>query len=488
MTKVPRRFGLSIAMILLYFTLPESWLDFARKRPFISGDELKSIALSFRAPPLPEFSEVDFPQAQLGQKIFFDTQFSSDGTVACASCHIPALHFTDRIAAAKGVGIGTRNTPSLLNHAWSDWFFWDGRADSLEAQALQPLETANEHGISRGRVLQLIYQHYLPDYEAAFGPMEPSLVALLQSLGERVWQAIPPLDDDKALEFDLSLSSYGVATIGSFRIQTKLIRDAHRQGKNPQTWFSRSALQLEPPPTDWTEQYESLSPTEQQALNLAFWNVGKALASFQRGLTAIDAPFDRFLSRLATADAPADAFNDEFHDRQWQGFQQFVQADCVSCHNGPMFSDQQFHNIGLDQLGEELDLGRVVGTRRALSNPFRCGFQLIEDGEQSESCRELEFLIVDHQETLGAFKTPSLRNVGLTAPYMHDGRFTTLDEVLDHYNRLDVEPAIGHREETLRPLKFDRDELESLKAFLQSLSSPVYSFFEQHEVTEAHNP
>ncbi|MGI9239301.1 MAG: tryptophan tryptophylquinone biosynthesis enzyme MauG, partial [Verrucomicrobiales bacterium] len=82
---------------------------------------------------------------------------------------------------------------------------------------------------------------------------------------------------------------------------------------------------------------------------------------------------------------------------------------------------------------------------------------------------KLRFLVVK-MNNLAEFKTPSLRNVALSAPYMHDGRFATLHEVLDHYSELPGEPPLGHREETLVPLELSDREKDDLIAFLTSLS------------------
>ncbi len=87
--------------------------------------------------------------AALGQFLFFDRGLSANGEIACASCHQPARGFSDGRALAKGLAGGRRNTPTLLNVAFNHWFFWDGRADSLWSQALQPLEGRREEGGDR---------------------------------------------------------------------------------------------------------------------------------------------------------------------------------------------------------------------------------------------------------------------------------------------------------------------------------------------------
>ena len=129
-------------------------------------------------PPDPSNKYANDPRAaKLGQKIFFDTRFSANGKVACASCHKPELVFTDGRARAKGVGKTPRKSMSIVGTAYSPWLFWDGRKDSLWAQALRPLENPLEHGGSRTMYAHLIAKHYRPEFEAIFGKL-PNLATL----------------------------------------------------------------------------------------------------------------------------------------------------------------------------------------------------------------------------------------------------------------------------------------------------------------------
>jgi cytochrome c peroxidase len=123
-------------------------------------------------PPDPSNKYADDPRAaKLGQKIFFDTRFSVNGKVACASCHKPELSFTDGRAQAKGVGETPRKSMSIVGSAYSPWLFWDGRKDSLWAQALGPLENPLEHGGNRTMYAHLIAKHYRAEFEAIFGKL-----------------------------------------------------------------------------------------------------------------------------------------------------------------------------------------------------------------------------------------------------------------------------------------------------------------------------
>jgi cytochrome c peroxidase len=156
--------------------------------------------------------------------------------------------------------------------------------------------------------------------------------------------------------------------------------------------------------------------------------VSRSLASFVRSLLSGDSPFDRFINGDRAALTP----------QQQSGLQVFRgKANCTACHVGPTFSDERFHNTGVAwRDGRLLDEGRSAVTGR------------VEDG--------------------GAFKTPTLREVARTAPYMHDGSVLTLADVVDFYDKGgNANPRVDSE---LRPLKLAPAEKDSLVAFLNSLN------------------
>lgn len=137
---------------------------------------VRSLALSeLAAPPAAPSNRVaDDPAArELGRQLFFDPRFSLDGTVSCATCHIPQHGFQDGRTVARGIGTSTRRTMPLAGAAYSPFLFWDGRADRLWSQALGPLESAEEHGGGRTRYAHIIARSYKNRYEATFGPLPP---------------------------------------------------------------------------------------------------------------------------------------------------------------------------------------------------------------------------------------------------------------------------------------------------------------------------
>jgi cytochrome c peroxidase len=122
------------------------------------------------APADPTNRVADDPRAaKLGRALFFDARLSANGRVSCATCHIPEREFQDGIPLANGVGVTNRRTMPIAGMAHSPFLFWDGRKDSLWAQALGPLESPVEHGGRREQYAQVIAAHYRPEYEAIFG-------------------------------------------------------------------------------------------------------------------------------------------------------------------------------------------------------------------------------------------------------------------------------------------------------------------------------
>ncbi|MDH3551714.1 MAG: cytochrome-c peroxidase, partial [Gammaproteobacteria bacterium] len=151
------------------------------------------------------------------------------------------------------------------------------------------------------------------------------------------------------------------------------------------------------------------------------------------------------------------------------GLRLFIgEAACTQCHNGPLFTNHEFHNTGVLAFpGEVPDKGRVLGAREVLSDPFNCLGNYSDDVDKN--CAELEFARTG-PELIGAMRTPSLRNLENTGPFMHKGQLTSLAEVLRHYN--DAPPSmIGHSE--AKPLQLNKRELRQLEAFLETLAAPL---------------
>jgi len=354
--------------------------------------------------------------ARFGQYLFFDARLSRDGAVSCATCHAPASAFADGRVLAHGLGDATRHAPALWNVADNRWFFWDGRADSLWAQALGPLENPVEHGGSRLEIVRTLERE--PElrraYQNLFGQL-PELSAAARTLPA----ARPVPDDARAAEH--------VA------------------------WLS-------------------LAADERRAIDVAFSNVGKCLAAYVRLIRSDRAPFDVFVEGLRDGDAGKLAALSPSAQRGLQLFE--GRADCRMCHSGPDFTDREFHSVRVPSASKALgrDPGRYTGITKVLTDPFN-GLGDFSD-DRGEAARDKLAFLDTRTGNQGQFKTPSLRNVAVTAPYMHQGQLATLRDVLHHYSEFDdaFDPLKGHFEQTLQPLHFTAQETEDLLTFLESLT------------------
>jgi cytochrome c peroxidase len=326
------------------------------------------------APVIPETNPVTEPKVALGEKLYFDPRLSRDDTVSCATCHDPRHAFAEPRPVSLGVGgaAGVRNAPTVLNAAFLREQFWDGRAPTLEDQALQPLVNPVEmampdHPAVEAKVRAL--EEYLPLFEKAFGDRSVTI--------ERVVQAI---------------------------------------------------------------------------------------ASFERTLLSLDAPIDRFLAGDAKAISPSAA-------RGWELFN--GKARCNTCHGRievlPLFTDEAYHNIGVAAKAVNFEeLARKVDQDPAALPRFSHEPGINQLGR---------FLVTHEHKDIGAFKTPQLRNVAKTAPYMHDGSEATLRDVIEFYDRGgNPNPWLDGG---MRPLGLSDQEKADLVALLETFTSDDLARFEK---------
>ena len=367
---------------------------------------LASLRLDRTLPPSPSNRVADDPRAAaLGRRIFFDRGFSETGQTACATCHQPQRHFTD--GRARAVPPTGRNTPTVIGAVFGSWFTWDGRRDSPWAAARVPIEASNEIGGSRTHVVRRVARdaRYRAEYQAIFGALPAHLARAPAHAG--------PLGDERA----------------------------------------RAA-------------WEKLPQSQRDEIDRVYANVGKSVEAFERTLLPSDSRFDRYAD--AVRDGRADDAAKLLDAREVAGLRLFIdpaRTQCLQCHNGPQLTNGGFHNLGTGTFtGDALDFGRALGIQGVLLDAFNCAGRFSD--ARAEDCRELRFLSTDaHVPLEGSFKTPTLRDVAKTAPYLHDGRFATLREVLDYYN---APPADGGHE--LRALGLSDTELGDLERFLRALS------------------
>jgi cytochrome c peroxidase len=308
----------------------------------------------FLPPPSPADNQLTVAGVALGRRLFYDPILSDDFSMSCASCHHQDKAFTDGQATSKGIlGLnGRRNSMALVNLAYNPrGFFWDGRAATLEDQALVPIEDHLELNTSWEKVEGRLRDH--TDYPALFRQ--------------------------------------------AFGIQYK--KEITRE--------------------------------------LAV----KALAQFERTLISANSKYDKVVWGNQGELTPLEERGYELF------FVEFAQTldhpGCSHCHFDPYFTDNQFRNNGLDSVGnfsQFTDLGRGAISGNYFDN--------------------------------GKFRVPTLRNVALTAPYMHDGRFNTLDEVLDHY--MTGGHGVENEDTNIRPFHLSPQDRAALIAFMHTLTDTTF--------------
>ncbi len=377
-------------------------------RPTLSEEEqstVVSLSLS-RLSGLPADSSnryADQPlAAAFGATLFFEQRLSSDGTVSCATCHLIDRQFQDDKPRSVGLAMTNRRSMPLAGVAHNGFQFWDGRRDSLWAQALTPLEDAREHGMDRTAVVRFVATTFGERYTNIFGAL-PDLAGLPDHAS--------PLGDEA----------------------------------------SKAA-------------WSSMPEAKRTAIDRAFSNLGKAIAAFERTIVHQPTRFDRYADAVAVGREPsADA---TLTDDEFYGLRLFIgRAGCVNCHNGPRFTDDQFHNTGVPAAdGLPPDLGRAPAVAQVLSDPFNC-LGAFSDASP-DACRELNFMKRDGPELIRAFKTPSLRGAATRPPYMHAGQVATIEDVVEHYR---TAPNAAEGESEVEPLTLSNREKAALIAFLRTL-------------------
>ena len=197
-------------------------------------------------------------------------------------------------------------------------------------------------------------------------------------------------------------------------------------------------------------------------------NVGKALAAFQETIVTGRTPFDDFRDALARGDRAAIA---RYPDDARRGLRHFIgKGACASCHAGPLFTNGEFHDIGLAYFTgpDAVDAGRQGGLVKLKASSYnRLGKW--SDDRSGRSAWATRHVAPQHRN-FGEFRVPSLRNVALTAPYMHNGAKATLADVVRHYSELDEDRLHVHGEKVLRRLDLTDREIADLVAFLESLT------------------
>ena len=346
----------------------DAWL--ADPRNAVELEPILPLGLSQGAAQIQGLSANPLTRAkiELGRQLYFDPRLSVDSTVSCASCHDPAMGYSAH--TKTGIGIrgqaGGRNSPGSFNRILSGPQFWDGRVDSLESQAVGPIQNPIEMGFTHEGVVRRLSEHpvYRRQFEEIFGELTI----------DRVGQAIAA--------------------------------------------FER-VLVTAPSPYDYAEQWRPLAGLDEEDLA----DDPELAAKHAAAKAAIEAhPLS------ASAARGREIF---FTER----------GNCTACHVGANLADEKFHNLGVGMDKPEPDVGRFAVTKDPADR--------------------------------GAFKTPTIRNVALTAPYMHDGSIATLEEVVEWYDKGGhPNPQLSDK---IRPLSLTAGEKADLVEFMKACTGPTPS-------------
>lgn len=340
----------------------------------------------------------------LGEAFFNDWRFSRGEEFACATCHRETDHFTTS-RTDTDVEI-----PTLYNMAYNKWFFWDGRSDTLWSQTLGPIEAGIEHNFSRTEVAFLMHSdvEYKPAYEKFFGPV-PDF-----SDADRFPQPAKPSSDDVEAN------------------------------------------------TNW----QSMTKEDQFLVNKVFANVGKIFAAYQAQLVSPKTKFDVYVEGLKEKNQEKLS---AISDSAKRGLKVFVgKGQCITCHSGPNFSDNSFHDMRLPKFTEKKGIpgARAVGIGKVKENIFSANGPF-SDSPRSKHLNELSVQAGDEFK----IKTPTLRFIAATPPFMHTGQFRFLTDVIDFYSEMKGARApIDGIEPEMTPGNFTAQEKKDLLEFLKCIS------------------
>ncbi len=373
-------------------------------------------------PPDPTNAVADDPAARaLGQRLFFDEQFSgalkvdSDlgltgevAKVSCASCH-SGSQLDDRRSMPRTVSLGADfHTRNAPPLVNSAFYRWTNWGGRFSAPWELPLPVSESGVIMNGNRLQIVHRIF-DVYRADYETL------------------FGPMDP--AL------------------------------GSDPTRFPAVGKPKASPASPDGA--WEGMAPGDQLVVNRVFVNFGKVLQAYMRQLVSRNAPFDAFMAGDTTALGAAEL----------RGAQLFVgRARCNSCHLGPHLSDDRFHNLGVPQTGERVpasDDGRFKDVPPLLASPFNTSGAFSDDPNTG---RLLGLTSPMSEDARGAFRTPGLRGVALTEPYMHSGQIATLEDVVEFYDQGGGTPAAGTRDPLMAPLYLTAAEKSDLVAFLRALT------------------
>jgi cytochrome c peroxidase len=483
-------------------------------------------------PADPSNEYTDNPAAQaLGHKLYFDPFFSGTAThmdqlgrstelgraakghplrISCNSCH-DVLRAGGDITSmpghvSVGAGVYDVNGQQTVNAAYYPLLYWNGRSDSLWAQAASVTESPVSMNGNRLKVAWRIADAYRTEYQQVFSKYPFPLP-----------HSRPEQYDKVAGDGQCRLTAGGTCptTDGCVSETNDGVTSCWPRFPLDGKRGYRPGCQRNDPFEPFRDAYDCMSPDDQDAINRVFVNYAKAIAAYEYTLISRNAAFDTFVNEgpLSQAISPSAK----------RGAKLFVgKAGCVDCHNTAHFSDGAFHDVGVPQSGPAVPTERdcqentlcdcqnginclpwgaydgllklkqwpafaaVSGPGAAFLSPEigaltigTPGFEPVEwrrDSPYSDNPDDTSrrhFYEENPPERLkGAWRTPSLRDVALTGPYMHTGVYRTLEEVVWHYNqgRSPGAPQLTQKSTRLRPLQLSDAEVRDLVEFMRTLT------------------
>jgi cytochrome c peroxidase len=452
--------------------------------------------------------------AALGQMLYFDTRFSGPTTmldalnrkmpfgrasvgqsagVACVSCHDAGHAGVDPASAPGNVSVGAgwtyNNSITTYDSAFYSLHLWNGRVDSLWAQAVADNENALTTNGNRLQTAWLIADLYAAAYAQVFTdwplPIEGPSSTVRALVGDD-GQCAPGGGPCPASCREVMSPTGATGCWPRFPLQGKPGKQAGCQPGDPTEPFG--------------DAYDCMDAADQAAITRVLVNFGKAIAAYEATLVLGAAPFDRWIADVRAGHGDSST---AISDQAKIGAHLFVgEAGCSDCHSTPLFSDDQFHNVGVGQTGAAvpteadcpaggvcdcapvsadhmggpkncLPWGARDGVQKLKANGFRRDSMWSDASPGDPQGATSTALVAADLGTIpiGAYRTPSLRDVALTAPYMHDGSIASLADVVWHYNQGIAEPNTpGAQASPFKPLYLSADDQAALVAFLESLT------------------
>lgn len=436
------------------------------------------------------------PAAQeLGRRFYFDTDFSGRSTlvdmlgrpvgspparaakgqpihVSCATCHDPARGGSDHTSQAQvsmGAGAYDVSSQPSVNSAFATLWYWNGRNDSLWSQIIAVTESPVSMGSNRLHVMWRIASAYRGEFQAIFGPLPVSVTATEQRARLEDNGECTRAGDGSCPSADCVATS-STACWPRFPLEGRPGRTAGCQRGDASEPFG--------------DAFDCMEAADRDAVTGVYVNFAKAIAAYEGRLISHDSPFDRW---VAARERGEDG-REHLSPAAERGARLFVgDASCAECHRGPLLTDNDFHDIGVPQDGPFvpteamcpagaacdcvagrncLPWGLADGLSKLHTNGFRRDSKWSDD--PTDTSRAAYYDVQDLAPLRGRWRTPGLRDVAITAPYMHTGRYQTLREVVQHYNAGGIDPS--GRAPKVVPLGLDDTDLDDLVAFMESLT------------------